>query len=328
VDALRFADPAWLWGLLLVPLLVYRYARQQRGRLAALRYPELELLGDAPTTLWSRLRHAPAGLRVLALSCLILAMARPQAGKEVVDLSAEGVDILLVLDVSGSMEAKDLGPVSRLAVAKEVVADFIAGRQTDRIGMVVFAAEAYTQCPLTLDYDVLLEFLGDIRIADRDWDGTAIGMALVTACNRLRESGAESKVAILLTDGVNNAGEIDPSTAAEAATALGIRVYTIGVGSGTGSLVSALRGRRARGAEFDEATLKEIAAATGGKYYRATSREKLQAIYQEIGQLEKTEISSEVHVDYADRYVHLLGLGLALVLLEFALANTRLRRVP
>ena len=328
MDVLRFADPVWLWGLLLLPLLAYRYVREQRGRMAAVRFPDLGLLERVEPTLWSRLRHGLAGLRILGLGCLILAMARPQAGKEVVDLSAEGVDIMLVLDVSGSMAVKDLGPTSRLAVAKDVVADFIAGRETDRIGMVVFAAEAYTQCPLTLDYDVLLSFLGDIRIADESWDGTAIGMALVTACNRLRESEAESKVVILLTDGVNNAGEIDPATAAEVAAAMEARVYAIGVGSGAGALVSVLRGRRSRGAEFDEATLKQIAATTGGKYYHATSREKLEAIYQEIGQLEKTEISSDVHVDYADRYLHLIWPGLLLLLLEFVLANTRLRRVP
>jgi len=194
--------------------------------------------------------------------------------------------------------------------------------------MVVFAAEAYTQCPLTLDYDVVLSFLGDIRIADESWDGTAIGMALVTACNRLRESEAESKVVILLTDGVNNAGEIAPATAAQVAAAMGVRVYAIGVGSGAGALVSMRRGRRNRGAEFDEATLVQIAAATGGKYFHATSREKLEAIYEEIGQLEKTEVSSDVHVDYADRYHHLIWPGLLLLLLEFTLANTRLRRVP
>lgn len=328
MEALRFADPEWLWGLLLLPLMVYRYVREQRGQMAALRFPDLELLGPLPPTLWSRLRHGLVGLRVLGIGCLIVAMARPQAGKEVVDLSAEGVDILLVLDVSGSMEVKDLGPTSRLTVAKEVVADFIAGRQTDRIGMVVFAAEAYTQCPLTLDYDVVLSFLDDIRIADKSWDGTAIGMALVTACNRLRDSEAESKVVILLTDGVNNAGEIDPATAAEVAAAMGARVYAIGVGSGAGALGSLLRGRRNRGAEFDEATLMQIAATTGGKYYHATSREKLEAIYEEIGRLEQTEVSSDVHVDYADRYLYLIWPGLLVLLLEFVLANTRLRRVP
>lgn len=328
MDALRFAEPLWLWGLVLLPLLAYRYIREQRGQMAAVRYSDLGLLDGVGRSLWSRLRHGLAVLRLIGLGLLILALARPQAGKEVVDLSAEGVDIVLALDVSGSMEVKDLGPASRLSVAKEVVADFIAGRQTDRIGMVVFAAEAYTQCPLTLDYDVLLSFLDDIRIADESWDGTAIGMALVTACNRLRESEAKSKVVILLTDGVNNAGEIDPATAAQVAAAMETRVYSIGVGSGAGALVSVLRGRRPRGAEFDEATLKQIAEATGGKYYHATSRESLQAIYAEIGQLEKTEISSDVHVDYADRYLYLIWPALLLLLLEFAVANTRLRRLP
>jgi Ca-activated chloride channel family protein len=213
-------------------------------------------------------------------------------------------------------------------VAKEVVADFVGGRQTDRIGMVVFAAEAFTQCPLTLDYGVLLGFLREIRIADETWDGTAIGMALATACNRLRESEAVSKVVILLTDGVNNSGEIDPETAAEAAAAMGIRTYTIGVGSGVTGLAAALRGRRARAAEFDEATLRLIADRTGGQYYHATSKEKLQAIYDEIGQLEQTEVTSTTHVDWAERYHLVLWPGFVLLLVEFALASTRLRRVP
>ncbi|MFH1570613.1 MAG: VWA domain-containing protein [Gemmatimonadota bacterium] len=326
--AVRFADPLWLWALLLLPLLVYRYVSEERGERASVRFSDLELLGQPRAGLGSRLRHGLLALRVLGMGCLVLAMARPQAGKEVLDLSAEGVDIMLVLDVSGSMEARDLGPTSRLEVAKEVVAEFIGGRQTDRIGMVVFAAESYTQCPLTLDYDVLLSFLGDIRIADKSWDGTAIGMALVTACNRLRDSEAKSKVVILLTDGVNNAGEIDPQTASEAAAALGIRVYTIGVGSGAAGLAAVLRGRPGGPAEFDEATLKDIAARTGGQYYHATSREKLEAIYQEIGQLETTEVSSDIHVDYAERYGLLLWLGLLLLLGDFALANSRFRRIP
>jgi Ca-activated chloride channel family protein len=254
-------------------------------------------------------------------------MARPQAGRERRELSAEGVDILLTLDVSSSMEAKDLGSRNRLEIAKEVVAEFIRGRQSDRLGLVVFAGESFTQCPLTLDYDILLSFVQGIQIADDSWDGTAIGMALANACNRLRDSQAKSKVVVLLTDGVNNAGELEPLTAADAAAAVGIRVYTIGVGSNQASLASPLLFRR-QGAEFDETALQEVARRTGGQYFRATSQKKLQEIYREIAALETTPIKDQVRVDYAERYAYLLWPGLLLLLGELALANTRFRRIP
>ena len=252
-------------------------------------------------------------------------MARPQAGTQLIDLSAEGIDIMLTLDVSSSMEARDLGADNRLEVAKKVVAEFIAGRVSDRIGMVVFAAQSFTQCPLTLDYDILIDFLDEIRIAEEAWDGTAIGMALINACNRLKDSDADSKVVILLTDGVNNAGEIDPMTAADAAAAIGIRVYAIGVGRQVSPRSRAgLRGR----VEFDEEALRAIAGRTGGKYYHAHSEEKLKEIYVEIGELEKTEVTSQVHVDYSDRFATWVWWGLAVLVIEFALANTVFRKVP
>lgn len=324
----RFADPVWLWGLALLPLVVYRYILDIRRRGSSVRFSQLGVLAQAGPTLRGRLRHGLVALRVGGLGCLVLAMARPQAGEQIVDLHADGIDIMLVLDVSGSMEIKDLGPTSRLDVAKEVVADFISGRQADRIGMVVFAGESYTQCPLTLDYEVLRRFLGHIDIADKAWDGTAIGMALIAAVNRLRDSSAESKIVVLLTDGVNNAGEIGPQTAAAAAAAMGIRVYAVGVGSGAGEMAAALRGRRARGTEFDEASLTAITDRTGGQYFHATSRQKLEAIYEEIGQLETTQISSEMHVAHSEQFAFVLWTGLGLLLLEFLLASSHFRRVP
>ena len=272
-------------------------------------------------TLRSRLRPTLMVLKLLGLGLLIIAMARPQAGTQLIDLNAEGIDIMLTLDVSSSMEAKDLGAASRLEVAKKVVADFIAGRISDKVGMVVFAAQSFTQCPLTLDYDILLDFLKDIRIAEEEWDGTAIGMALINACNRLKDSAAESKVVILLTDGVNNAGEIDPMTAADAAAAIGVRVYSIGVGR---QVSARLRGR----VEFDEEALRSIAVRTGGKYYHAHSEEKLQEIYAEIGELEKTVVTSQVHVDYSDRFASWIWFGLLVLVAEFVLANTVFRKVP
>ena len=323
-EYLRFENGVWLLALALLPLLLYRYLVEEQGDRGSIRFSSLESFEGLKPGLWVRLRHAVVVLRLAGLACLILAMARPQAGKEVVDVTAEGIDIMLVLDISGSMEARDLGDANRLEVAKEVVSEFIAGRHSDRIGMVVFAGVSFTQCPLTLDYDVLLEFLAEIEIASRSWDGTAIGVALINACNRLRDADGKSKVVILLTDGVNNAGEIDPMTAAAVAEATGIRVYTIGVGGQSNQAP----GRRGRGPEFDEEILKQIAASTGGKYYHATSREKLKQVYGEIGELETTPVTSAIHLDFSERYGRFLWTGSTLLLLGFVLANTRFRRLP
>lgn len=331
---IHFADPEWLFLLLLLPLLIWWQMTKIWKQQGSVRFSELGVLRQLGPTWGMRLRRLLFGAKVLGLGCLMLAMARPQAGREWRERSAEGIDIMLTLDVSSSMELNDLdqGQKSRLQVAKEVVADFIRGRESDRIGMVIFAAESFTQCPLTLDYDVLLEFLDGVQIADQSWDGTAIGMALINACNRLRESNAKSKIIILLTDGVNNAGEIEPLTAADLAAAVGIKIYAIGVGS-EGVIRRPVRGifgtrYQTVQVEIDEEVLREVAARTGGQYYRATSEEKLEAIYQEIGKLETSRVKTQVHVDYAERFAHLLWPGLALLLLETALANTRFRRIP
>ena len=320
--------------LLLLPILVYLYIVQGRQRQGSVQFSDLASLRRMGNTMWDRLRHVLFVFKLLGLLLLVLALARPQAGREKREMSAEGIDIMLTLDVSSSMELNDLdnGERSRLAVAKEVVSDFVGGRYSDRIGMVVFAGESFTQCPLTLDYDVLTSFLQGVQIADESWDGTAIGMALINATNRLRESEGRSQVVILLTDGVNNAGEIEPLTAAEVAEAVGVRVYTIGVGS-DGSIrrpVQGIFGTRYQTVqvEIDEETLRAVAQRTGGKYYRATSEEKLEAIYREIGELETTEITSEVHVEYSERYPHFLWPGLLLLLIEVLLSNTRFRRLP
>lgn len=320
LSELRFAEPWWLLALLLLPLMVLRYRGQRPG---SLQFSSLRHVADLPVSFLVRIRPVIFAAKLVALGLLVLAMARPQSGDTIVDVSADGVDIILALDVSSSMQVKDLGADDRLEVAKEVVAEFVAGRQTDRLGMVVFAGESFTQCPLTLDYDVLLRFLKQIRIAEEDWDGTAIGMALINATNRLRDADGRSQVVILLTDGVNNAGEIDPRTAAEAAAAVGVRVYAIGVGApGSGG-----RGR-GRGVDFDEATLREVAEVTGGRYYHATSGEKLAQIYDEIGQLETTEITSQIHVEYTERFSALLWPALVLLFFEFVLTRTRLRTIP
>ena len=325
MDSLRFADPWWLLAFVSLPALVYRYVVDERGNKASLRFSSLNVLIRIPPTVWTRLRHGLVVLKLAGLSCLILAMARPQAGKQVREVSTEGVDIMLTLDVSGSMKARDLSQHGRLHVAKSVVADFIEGRQSDRIGLVVFAEESFTQCPLTLDYDILLTFLDDIQLADESWgNGTAIGVAIITACNRLRDSEAESKVVVLLTDGANNAGEIDPLTASDVAGVMGIRVYTIGVGKHQASV----RADRVREQEFDEEALQQIASRTGGRYFHAATQEKLAEIYGQIGELETTEITSEIHLDYSERYAGFSWLGAVLLLTEMVLANTRFLRVP
>ncbi len=278
MQTLRFENPEWLLLLLLLPLLVYLHIVQGRRRQGSVQFSDLASLRQMGNTIWVRLRHLLIVFKVLGLGLLIVAMARPQAGREKREMSAEGIDIMLTLDVSSSMELNDLdnGERSRLAVAKEVVSDFVGGRYSDRIGMVVFAGESFTQCPLTLDYDVLTSFLQGVQIADESWDGTAIGMALINATNRLRESEGRSQVIILLTDGVNNAGEIEPLTAADVAQAVGVRVYTIGVGS-DGSIrrpVQGIFGTRYQTVqvEIDEETLREVAQRTGGEILSSHER--------------------------------------------------------
>ena len=333
MDLVRFESPEWFLLLLVFPLLMFRYLSESQQKKSSVRFSDLGILHRTPS-IWTRLRHFLFLLKLLGLGSLIVAMARPQAGRETRMSSSDGVDIILTLDVSSSMELNDLeeGNKSRLQVAKEVIADFVSSRQSDRIGMVVFAGESFTQCPLTLDYGILQQFLDGIEIAHKSWDGTAIGMALINACNRLRESEAESKVVILLTDGVNNKGEIDPLTAADVAATVGVRVYTIGVGS-DGAIRRPIQGifgtrYQTLEVEIDEEILQEVARRTDGKYYRATSGQKLEEIYAEIGQLEKTEIETKVHVNYSERFAYFLWPGIILLLAELTLANTRFRRIP
>jgi len=244
---------------------------------------------------------------------------------------AEGVDIVMVLDTSTSMRAQDFNP-NRFEAAKEVGAEFVRGRRSDRVGLVVFAAKAFTQAPLTLDYDFLLDMLDEVEVGVVE-DGTAIGTALAMAVNRLRETQAASKVVILLTDGQNNRGEIDPVTAADVAKALGVRVYAIGVGTyGEAPFVIdhpfAGRQRRMMPVEIDEDMLRSVAEKTGGKYYRATNKDALRDIYEEIGELEKTKIEERIYSDYAERYALFLLPAFGFVLLEILLSTTRLRRMP
>ncbi len=323
------ASPAWLLLLLALPLAWYW---QRRNRRRALVLPALATVGALPQSWRQRLRAVPSLLRALAFIGCVVAMARPQelaAGKP---LTTSGVDIVLAIDASGSMKAEDFQPRNRLEVAKQAAADFIGGRSSDRIGLVTFAGQAVTQTPLTLDHGALAEAIGRVRIGGLA-EGTAIGTALATSVNRLRASDARSKVAILLTDGVNNAGQVDPLTAAETARALGVRVYTIGVGT-TGEAPYLLEdprfGRRYVRVvvRIDEETLQQIAARTGGRYYRATDPQALNQVYAEIDRLERSPLTGRRPVVRLDRYLWLLIPTLGLVMLEGALRATLFRRLP
>jgi Ca-activated chloride channel family protein len=260
------------------------------------------------------------GLRYVALAALVIAAARPQAGSTHVKIVGRGIDIVLAVDASGSMKAEDFSPRNRLQVAKDVAQQFVSSRPGDRIGLVVFGSESFTLCPLTLDHTLLVDLLSSVDF-DMVEDGTAIGMAIANASNRLRETDGKSKVVVLLTDGRNNSGRIDPLTAAELAATLGIKVYTIG--AGTIGLVpypvdDPMLGRRYERRQFDldEETLRKIAAITGAEYFRATSPEALADVYETIGQMEKSPIESLQYVAYKELGPPLAALAAIMLVLE------------
>ncbi|WP_419939605.1 vWA domain-containing protein [Candidatus Palauibacter sp.] len=328
----RFADPAFLLLLLLlVPALAYRRLAREGRKAGALRYPDLALLRRSGAERTGRLRHVPLALRLLALSLFIVAFARPQSASISEDVSTEGVDIVMALDISSSMLAQDLVP-NRLEAAREVAADFVERRRNDRIGLVVFAGQAFTQAPLTIDHPAVSAVMAELEVGMVE-DGTAIGLGLATALKRLESSQAESRIIVLLTDGRNNRGEIDPATAAQMARALGVKVYTIGAGSrGTAPVPvdDPVFGRRLVSipVDVDEPTLAEVAEVTGGRYFRATDRESLERIYEEIDALETTEIDVQSFTRYGELFHFPLAAGLGLLLLEIGLAQTVLRRLP
>jgi Ca-activated chloride channel family protein len=322
----------FLAGLLLVVAMLLFYFRRKQFQSATLKYSDVRIVKRAARSNRQRYRFVLAVLRVLAVAFLLIAFARPRSGTEVTDVTSEGVDIMMALDVSSSMMAEDFKPHNRLYVAKEELKKFVQKRVNDRIGLVVFARYAYTQCPLTTDYGVLLNFVDQVDFGSVD-DGTAIGMGIATAVNRLRESEAKSKVIILLTDGENNAGEIDPITSANLAQAMNMKVYTIGCGKPGNAMFPVqdpIFGKRYiyQPTRIDEKTLKEIADRTGGKYYRAKSGEELEGIYSTIDQLEKTEIKIASHVQYRELFHAFIYLGLAFLTLEIVLANSYFRKLP
>jgi Ca-activated chloride channel family protein len=328
---IRFAYPWLLTLLALVPLLVFLRLRSKK-REPALRFSDIAPLETLPRSLWARVAWLPVAFRMLALALLVVSLARPQQGAAGEEIRAEGVDIVLVIDVSSSMLAEDFRPNNRLHVAKEVVADFIQRRDNDRLGMVVFARHALTKTPLTLDHDILLTQLEDVEIGSVP-DGTAIGNAIVSAVNRLKESDAKTKILILLTDGENTAGEIDPVTASQLAKTMGVKVYTVGVGRG--GLVpypfrDPLGGVVYQNVEIpiDEESLTEIAKITGGQFFRARDAESLKAVYGEIDTLERTEIEQIQYVRYTELAPRFMTAALLFLLGEVLLSRTRLRRFP
>lgn len=326
---MRFAHLWVLWLLAVLPLLACAYLRFDRRKRGTLRFSDITHLKHVPRSLGMRLRVVMPILRLAVLGLVIVGLARPQAGWKEQEVTGEGVDILLALDVSGSMQAQDFRP-NRLGAAKEVVADFVDGREHDRLGCVIFATTSFSLCPLTLDYGVLKDFLGRVDFDIIDGNRTAIGMGLANCVRQLKESKAKSKVIILLTDGSNNAGRIDPFTAAEMAKALGIRVYTIGVGSeGQAFMPSGRFGRlRVGRTEFDEKTLRRIAETTDGRFFHATDRRKLEEIYAAIDKMEKSEIKTKEYEYYDELMEWAVVPALALFLLEIVLGYTRFRRLP
>ncbi|SHH07199.1 Ca-activated chloride channel family protein [Fibrobacter sp. UWCM] len=365
IGALHFQNPEAFWLLVFVPVLIALYVYRQRKRKSTIKFPALSIAKRAVPSRRVRLRHIVPVLRLAALCCFVVALARPQNAMEVEYTNTDGVDIMLALDVSGSMGTLDmltraeqakLGVMnaerilnsgeywkySRMGYAQGVIADFIQKRHSDRIGLSAFGSRAVTQCPLTLDYGSLLEILKatdelakDSIIAGR----TAIGDGLMNALARLQKSEAKSKVVVLLTDGRDNASVISPVRAADVAQSLGVKVYTVGVGKRRGKILAFQQnpwtGEISWGErditpeeEVDESTLKEVAAKTGGKFYRAENKEQLEEIYSEIDQLEKTEIETVAYARYAEKFYPWLLAGAFLILLELLLANTRFVRIP
>ena len=329
---MEFASPKILWFLLLLlPLVGYYIYRTRQGG-ASVVVSTTETVRRAPRTFRYYLRHIPFVLRCAALSLIVIAIARPQSAEHYTNTTTEGIDIVLAVDVSTSMLAKDFIP-DRLSVAKKVASEFISDRTGDRIGIVVFAGESFTQSPLTTDQSSLQTMLGRITSGVIE-DGTAIGNGLATSINRLRESDSKSKVVILLTDGVNNRGEISPLTAAKIAKDMGIKVYTIGIGKrGTAPYpVFDERGREVdvvnMKVEIDEKMLRNIASQTGGEYFRATDKKTLEAIYEQINTLEKSRVEVENRTTLHEEYLVFVLWALAALLLEFIINRVVLKRIP
>ncbi|MCL2435008.1 MAG: VWA domain-containing protein [Lentimicrobiaceae bacterium] len=326
LQGIEFATPYYFLLLLLViPVIAWHYFFRKKMQ-ATLTVPTTVVFQKIRKTWKVRLRWLTTCLLTLAYIAFIVALARPQTSFRLNNVEVEGVDIVLALDISGSMKAMDFRP-NRLEACKKVAEEFISGRPTDRIGLVVYAGEAYTQCPVTSDHNTLLGLLQKVRF-DIIEDGTAIGDGLGTAINRLRESEAKSKIIILLSDGVNNSGYIDPYSAAEIAKNMGFKVYTIGVGTTGKAPYPTPYGSVMVDTEIDERLLRSIAQETGGKYFRATNNDKLKAIYTEIDKMEKTILNETVFENKADAFFPFLLAGVILLVGYLVLRYTIFRTNP
>ena len=334
---MQLKNPYFLLLVLLCIPIIWVYVLRQRLR-PAVRFSDLSILNKLPRSRTLVLRHGGIVLRCVGIGLLAVALSRPQKGTSEEEVTTEGVDIMLVLDVSYSMKALDFQPKNRLFVAKETIKEFIKKRRNDRIGLIIFAKRSFTKCPLTLDYNILTQFLDGVSFESFS-DQTAIGTALATAGNRIKDSHAKSKVVILLTDGGNNAGDIAPLAAASALGRLGIKAYTIGVGKEgevpypvemidrfTGKVVGTQV--QMMKSDLDEQLLTDIAQATGGRFFRAQNTEKLKEIYDTIDKMEKTQIKTKLFMSYSDRFFPWLVWGMAILLLEHILSHTWLRRIP
>ncbi len=358
----QFHNPEYLWLLIIIPIIVWNYIRSQNSQKYTIRFSGIQNLKAIKSSTMLKMRHVLLAIKCLAVGSLILALARPQSGEALEYINSEGIDIILALDVSGSMNALDMltrkemakigkmdaekfyktkqyDRYSRLGVAKNVISDFVDKRKTDRLGLVIYAGRSYTQCPLTMDYGILKQFLGTVNEKSISAQGTAIGNAIMSATNRLKESKAKSKVVILLTDGANNGGSITPQQAANVAKAMGVKVYTIGVGKKSGSMLGYQQNSwtgeinwvevpidKQQGADIG--LLKTIAQSTDAKFFYANNKAELQKIYEAIDALEKTEIESHSYTKYKEEFYWFLILGAFLLLVEIVLANTRFIKIP
>jgi len=329
---MTFADP--IFFLLFVPLGLLIWLRERKAQVfnARLPFPSLDIVKSLPGTWRTHFRGVPAYAVYAGLALAIVAMARPQTLLKGEQARARGIDIMIALDTSGSMRALDFNPKDRMTVAKQATKSFISHRQFDRIGLVAFAGIAILQCPLTLDYGSLLEFLDQVEVGVTTTENTAIGTAIATAANHLKRSTAKSKVIILVTDGRNNSGEIDPITAAKAAAGLGIKIYTIGVGIRGQSVipVDTAWGKQLVPIQedLDEPALNEIAQTTGGRYYRAASTKEFDEIFGEIDKLEKTEIKGPTSHEFQDHYLGWLMMAMVCLCTGLWLSMTIWRTVP
>ena len=327
---MTFHNPGYLFLLLLIIPVVFWYIRKMYKSDASLQISTQRMLVNIPKSNKLKFLHLPFFLRIITIILITIALARPQASNSWRTESTEGIDIMVALDISGTMMAEDLKP-NRLEAAKTTATEFILSRSNDNIGLVVFSGESFTQCPLTTDHAVLVNLFNSIKYGLIE-DGTAIGLGMANAINRLKESKAKSKVIILLTDGSNNRGDIAPITAAEIAKSFGIRVYAIGVGSyGIVNIpVQTPMGIQYQqmDSEFDEKSLKDIASMTGGKYFRATDNRKLRSIYQEIDQMEKTKINVREFNKKNEEFYIFGFAALMLLIIEILLRNIVFRKVP